>query len=473
MSILSAQIVSALNNYSSIAPIMTKDLIENVGRTTMAYCNSGEKTRKYEATEKFIDANMSSLFWFGSIPFANKIFNITAFKAAKLNPEISLSFFKEGEKSQSINNVIDKVSKNELASKIVSSKGKIIDIKAVLENVNKNAKMFKNLQISRMLTSLAFATFLSAVVLPKSIIKLTQFFIDKDNKKGKLNTNNNKSISFGGSERFFKTFEQFTGKNKTLKQVAFKSLGTTLFNKALTAQQSALEGMAAMDIAISSGRIYYVNKREKDALNGKKPKVKYAAGLEKFIREAGAFYLIYFGGNHIKKAIDKITKNDLDSLIIEDKNFVKELKSGLLSENPIKSLNDEQILNFIDKNIGSDRNVFIKYAKKMNWIETAKNEKGQTVRNPLKYVDITKLNDNFETIAKNAKEFLTQGSKNLEDFIAQKAKIKRLGIYGNLAASSFAVCYILPKIMYGFRKLYTGSSEEPGIKEVLNNSNKN
>ena len=53
MSIIPISIVSSLNNYNSIVPIVTKDLVENGGRTAMAYHNTGEKTKKYEATEKF------------------------------------------------------------------------------------------------------------------------------------------------------------------------------------------------------------------------------------------------------------------------------------------------------------------------------------------------------------------------------------------------------------------------------------
>lgn len=468
MSILSTQIVSALNNYSSITPIMTKDLIENVGRTTTAYCNSGKETRNYEATEKFIDANMSSLFWFGSIPFANKIFNLTAFKFTKLDPEVSLSYLKNGEEIQKINKVLERVSDNKLPQRIISNKGKVIDVKTILENVAQNENRFKNLQISRMFISLAFATYLSAVVLPKSIIKLTEIFINSNNKKKNSSKYTaNKIVSFG-------SFDSFIGKNTNTKNpskgiVSFKSLKSSIFNKAITAQNSALEGMAAMDIAISSGRIYYVNKREQDALNGRKSKTRYAAGLEKLIREVGAFYLIYFGGNHIKKIIDKFTKNNLDPVIIEDKNFIKELRSGAFNTNPIKTLTGEQTLDYIDKNINNENEVFIKYAKKLGWIQTVKNEAGQTFRNPLKYVDMKKLSDNFDIICENSKEFLKQGGENLEKFIAKQAKIKRFGIYGNLIASSFAVSYILPQIMYSFRKLYTGSSEEPGIKEVLNN----
>ena len=48
MSILSTSFISSINNYNSIAPLMIKDLIENVGRTSMAYYSSGKETKKYD-----------------------------------------------------------------------------------------------------------------------------------------------------------------------------------------------------------------------------------------------------------------------------------------------------------------------------------------------------------------------------------------------------------------------------------------
>ena len=163
------------------------------------------------------------------------------------------------------------------------------------------------------------------------------------------------------------------------------------------------------------------------------------------------------------------TKNKLDPVILEDKNFVNELKSGMLSINPIKAMSDEKVINYIDSNINNSRNPFIKYAKKLNWIETVKDKTGRVYRNPIKYLDVKSLRENFDIITDAVPEFLKQGGENLEQFIKRKAKVKRFGIYGNLALGSFAVCYILPKIMYEFRKRYTGSNEEPGIKQVLKN----
>ena len=461
MNIISTNIVSALNNYNSIVPIVTKDLIENGGRTAMAYHSAGEKTKKYEATEKFIEANMASLLWYGAIPATKKLFNITAFKGFNLKPEISLEYLKNGE--QNINSVIKKINDGSLP-KTFLQKGKKIDVIGALNKIAQNTKKYKGLHISRMLISTIIPTILSAVALPKAIIALTQYKVNLDNKSHNKNTNEQKS------KIYFKGFSDF--KKQKAKNVSFKSLGTILTNKAAQAQTSLLGDMVAVDLAISGSRIYYANKREQEALNGKKTKAPFAAGLEKLIREGGFLYLIYFGGNHIKNGIDKLTKNNLDPVILEDKNFVNELKNGKFTKNPLKSLKQKEAIEFIDQNIGNGNSVFIKYAKKMKLIETVKDENGKVFRNPFKYINLEKLSEQFDLMSKSAKEFLEKGGKDIEKYVLKKAKTKRIGIFANLAASSFAVCYILPKITYGFRKWYTGNTEEPGIINVISSSQK-
>ena len=167
MNILSTNIVSALNNYNSIVPIVTKDLVENGGRTLMAYHSAGKETKKYEATEKFIEANMASLLWYGAIPFTKKIFDLTLFKAFKLNPEISLEYLKKGE--QNINSVMKKLKDGSLPATVIKN-GKTIDTCKTLNKIAKNAPKYKGLHIARTLISTIIPTVLSAVVLPKTII---------------------------------------------------------------------------------------------------------------------------------------------------------------------------------------------------------------------------------------------------------------------------------------------------------------
>ena len=454
MSIISTQLISALNNYNSITPIVTKDLTENFGRTAMAYHCSGEKTRKYEAKEKFIEANMSSFVWYGVIPLIKKIFDLTAFKSAKLNPDISLKFLDKNEKVQNIYEIQKKITKGDLPKNILN-KNKLIDTKTVLNNIEKNTAKYKGLHVSRMLLSTIISAYISVFVLPKAIISMTKRKLD------------NEKNDFLNKKEVFKEFGNFKGKKA---QISFKSLGTTLLKKASEAQSSLLGDMVAVDLAISGSRIYYADKREKEALKGKKTKAPYAAALEKLIREGGFLYLIYFGGKHIKNGIDKLTKNNFDPLVLEDKNFVNELKSGLFKKNPLKNLNEKQTIDFIDKNINNDKQVFIKYAKKMKLIDTVKDGNGKLFRNPFKYVDIENLKKHFDVMAESAGEFLKNGKAHLEKYVSHKAKTKRLGIYGNLAAGSFLVCFALPKIVYGFRKWYTGNNEEPGIINVMKNS---
>ena len=152
-------IISALNNYSSITPIVTKDLIENGGRTAMAYASAGEETKTYEATEKFIEANSASLLWYGAIPFVKKIFDLTAFKKANLNPDVSLEALTQGKTVQNVDDIIKKIDSGELPQKMKVKKGffkkttELVDTKQVLLNVKNNSKTFKKLHVARLITS--------------------------------------------------------------------------------------------------------------------------------------------------------------------------------------------------------------------------------------------------------------------------------------------------------------------------------
>ena len=153
----------------------------------------------------------------------------------------------------------------------------------------------------------------------------------------------------------------------------------------------------------------------------------FAAGFEKLIREGGFLYLIYFGGNHIKKTIDKLTKNNFDPIILEDKNFVTELKNGTFETNPLKGLSQKESLDFIDNNINSDKSAFIKYAKKLNLIETVKSHDGKVFRNPFKYLDLNHLNEQFDSMSKSASEFIEKGGGYITTFSNRKRSKNLLG----------------------------------------------
>ena len=71
-------IFSALGNNSSLWSIATKDGIETIGRTTMAYKEGSKTSKKFgklEAREKLIEANATSLVWLGGIPLLKVLFD--------------------------------------------------------------------------------------------------------------------------------------------------------------------------------------------------------------------------------------------------------------------------------------------------------------------------------------------------------------------------------------------------------------
>lgn len=450
-------IISALNNYSSITPIVTKDLVENVGTTTMAYVNAGESTRTYETTEKFVETNSASLLWYGAIPFIKKAFDLTVFKKANLNPNVSLEALTQGKTVQNVDDIIKKIDSGELPQKMKVTKGffkkttELVDTKQVLLNVKNNSKTFKKLHVARLITSTLIPTLLSAIALPKAIIALTEYNVQRNLKK--------------------KQEAEVKKQQDAAKKVSFAGIQDRLISKAALAQKSLLADMVAVDLAISGSRIYYANKREQEALQGRKTNAPYAAALEKALREGGFLYLIYFGGNHIKGFIDKLTKNKFDPIVLEDKNFIKNLKDNKLKVNPIKNMSEKDALAYIDKNINNEGEIFIDYAKKMKLIKTVENENSKTFRNPIKYLNVENLSKTFDEMVESANDFLKNGAGDLDKYVKKKATIKRIGVIGNLALSSFAVCYLLPKAMYSFRKWYTGSNEEPGITHVIEKAN--
>lgn len=461
MNILSTSIVSALNNYSSITPIVFKDSIENFGTTAMAYYNAGEKTRKYETTEKFIESNMTSVLWYGGIPFVKKMFDITAFKLAKLNPDIDLELLNKVN-AQNIEEIKKKMGKKILPEKITITKGffskrtELVDVNTILNDIQKNAKKYKALHVSRMLLSTALTGSLAIWTVPQLIIAFTQRNVEKKKQK---EVQKIKLKGTGNSSR-----DGYS--------VSFKSLQDVLLAKSALAQKTLLGDMVAVDLAISGSRTYYANKREKKALNGKKSPAPYAAALEKIIKEGGVLYLIYFGGKHIKAFVDKYTKNSFDPIIVEDKSFVSELRSGKFSKNPIKNMSESEALDFIDRNISSDENVFVKYAKKTKLIQTTKGSDNTIFRNPFKYLDVKALSDSFDEMQHTATGFLKDGGGSLSEFVKHKVKVKRIGVFANLIFSSFCACIVLPKLVYIFRKWYTGSNEEPGISKVIDKVSK-
>lgn len=474
MSLSVTNIISSLgNNSTSLAPIAVKDGIENLGRTAMAYKNGGE-TKSIEARERFIEATGTSVVWLGAIPAIRKVFDKTVFKLAGYDPKVDLKYLSD-KGAQSIEKVIEKSSGAQ---------------KKALQKVADNQGVYKALHISKTVVSTAIPLIILTKFLPKWIYSITNNIINKKAKNPDFNDDafikkEYFSNNFRGSNYAIRrknqenlNFTAFKGNKDAASAKSDVSFGgiKDLLNPLLAAQaaqHSPVSNMIFLDFGISGGRVVNEELRERKANDGKVGNHPHAAAIETAIREGGLMYFLYIGGSHIAKGIEKISEKflktpiTLDPKVLEGDSFISAIKEGRAIKS-LTNLDDKGIIDLIDSNLknGKFSDLTLEYAKKTNLIKLKKDGS----RDILRFIDTDKIKE----LNKNMIDFAQSAAKKSEPekFLTKAKWVKRAGIVGNIAISAIAVSYVVPKIMYAFRKHYTGSSEQPGIKAVEEKTNK-
>lgn len=273
-------------------------------------------------------------------------------------------------------------------------------------------------------------------ILPKLIFASSAKKIEKLRAKEAENKKSIQQVSFLQKDKFYKSKDiNFTG-NWVTKAANF----------------SAQDKMAVTDGGYAVGRVATArNKNERYDLA---------------FKMAGMMFLNFVAPKWIEKGLNKMTGVELDPLMLADKNFSEQIKTGNLK----LPVNDsaEELLKFVD-NLENKDTIFIKYAKKFEKIKMLDNG----IRDPREYVNIknlAKFRNDIETFALKA--------KNADDMTAflRKAKFaKSANILTNVALSSFLLAYALPKVQFAFRKFITGSDLEPGLapaEKIVDSSTK-
>ena len=81
---ITTKVVSTLGNKESLIPIMIKDGVDSASLT----CKSFKEGGAVEGMDRFIDEFGTQAIWIGGIPFYKKLIDLTAYKAAKINPAV-------------------------------------------------------------------------------------------------------------------------------------------------------------------------------------------------------------------------------------------------------------------------------------------------------------------------------------------------------------------------------------------------
>ena len=421
-------IISAIGNNSSIYPLIVRDCgIEAPSKVYLTYQeNKNDKDVAFLATrERLIDEYATSIVWLGGIPLVEKLVNKFIIEKKGFNPNVNLKLFQNSD-CQGIDYNIKKF-EGKVSKEIIDD----------LKKVRDNKGIYEKLLSTKFLAATAIPIAIMGFILPKMIFALTA----KTKAAQAKQNSQEKQLPLTQPTSFTSSiksdvFDKMSLKNK--KQTSF----TGNFSSTV-ANFTTYQKMATIDGGDAVGRVATSRKKNE--------------AVDIAFKMSGMMFLNFVMPKYIEKFLDWTTGKaldlnvKLDPLMLEDKEFLNEIKIGL---NIPKGTSGKALLDFIDENPTS---VFTKYAAKFEKVKLLPNG----IRDPRAYVDIEELKKFKNSIEEFAKKAIQ--SADIEKF-AQKAKVvKSVNILTNVGLSSFLLAYCLPKVQYAFREWFTGSKLEPGI----------
>lgn len=486
--------ISGLENSKSLVPMVLKDSIDVLGRTTMAYTQTDKKSSAHEARERFIEETGTGILWLGSIPFLRKILDKPLFNAFNPNPKIfkmdsSISFKK-------INNPESEqgIKDGKLVEKLLINKDKLPtdgkNYAAILR------KRLKYAHVSKTLVSTLVPFYLLAFVLPKLNQGLTKKLIKREKEKeANLEKTTNSSNNIDNKNVKFES-----NNSKKAKDPSFKGLKDLqdLINPiklAEGAQVDPVNNMLLLDYAISGNRVRVARNRQER--------------IETIIKEGGIIYFFYHGADQIKHGLQKFCNKigkpiDLDFITLKTKSFKQNLQKALhnpeqasefyqVMDKNSKGSNEKRILDFIDDAIHKDYNPKTNTFEHFEALQSAKDtglfgemkgilknkenkqvnqlfkdikDNKKSIRDSKEYIDTKAI----ETLGESMKKFYTNAKskctnqKSIDKLVNATKKYKAGMIIINIVICNMALGYALPELQYFIREKVWGNKEFPGVK---------
>lgn len=483
--------ISGLDSSTSVLPIVLKDNIDILGRTTMAYTQTDPKTRVHEARERFIEETGTGILWIGAIPALRWLFDKTCFnffnpdkKKFNFDPKLSLKKIANSHEEQGIKDIVKHCLKPNQTIKPDENKK---DLDKTLK------KAFKKAHITKTALSTLIPLGLILMVLPWTNQRLTKKLFTEEKDLNDKNGPNSESINNN---------QELGNSTKNSSNTLFKGWHDA-FNPtriAQGAQVNPVGNMLILDYTISSFRVWW----------GRTTQEKIEVG----VKEAGIIFFFYVGADLIKKGLQKACRKlgkpiRLDYITLQSKEFQDNTKKAIknkkaredflkiATDNKANSLEEKKTLDFIDKAIQEDyrdgrfhkyttlqaaketgligdfKGILIKRKKNPEvekLFEDIKNKK-KSIRDGNKYIKISKvkeLQSQMEEFLLNTERKAVNYKLSLSAAIDKEMKsiknVKLAMILLNIAICNAALGYVLPKLQYIMREKIWGSKTFPGIK---------
>ncbi|MDD3236690.1 MAG: hypothetical protein PHV37_01160 [Candidatus Gastranaerophilales bacterium] len=442
ISAISSKVVSTLGNPNSLVPLMVKDGVDSASLTYYSYKAGG----KVEGTDRALDEFGTQAIWIGGIPFFKKLIDKTAYKAAKLNPAVDPRIIADKDYS---------------AWAVKNAKGLMSNakqtVKDALQDSLVNVKKTKGLYMAKVAAATAL-TLISYFTLTKAKQKITKNRVEKEviaeqpaiNVKATHSKENQKflnehyknNVAFNAIENFSPN-QQKTAQPKT--NPAFKGLGKSVLEGIMF---NPVHNMKLIDAGITTERL--AQSRNKTEFT------------EHAIKEGIFLFFMYGLGNVLQKGINAASKKflkkpiDLDIQVLMSKELKNSLPNGKLAQDlakvPGKESKITDVLDFVVKN---PDNIVVQSAKKAGIVSTV----GKTLDvDTSKYISkdaIHGLTDNLKNIGDSFKN----SGETVEKFLKKTKGLKVASVMTNLVACCFVLGYVVPNVVYKYRKDKTGTTD--------------
>ena len=436
---ITTKVVSTLGNKESLIPIMLKDGVDSTCLTLKSFKEGGP----IEGMDRAIDEFGTQAIWIGGIPLFKKLIDISAYKLAKINPNIDPRIITNKEYSKWA---------TENAKGIIDKSGQTVK-DALEDSLKDGGKLAKNLYGGKVIaaTALTLATFFA---LTKSKQKNTK---DKTISQLQSVKNHDTYVKLPTS----KVFAEFEQQNKQNNKPSFKGLGKSIIEGVMF---NPVHNMKIIDAGITTERLACSRNKTEFA--------------EHAIKEGTFLFFIYGFGNMLENGINKLSDAvfkkpiDLKIDVLMDNN----LKEALLGDTVLddvaklpdatKSLTEK--LDFI---INNPDNILVKAAKKANVVQCVKDTAGNSVVDTSKFIDTLEL-ENLAKDLKNIDAKYKSSTDGITSFLNKTKALKVTSVLANIGISCVILGYLLPKAIYKYREWKTGTTKFHVVEDIKNEKKK-
>ena len=135
---------------------------------------------------------------------------------------------------------------------------------------------------------------------------------------------------------------------------------------------------------------------------------------------------------------------------------------------PAKDKSLTEKLNFV---LNNPDNIIVQAAKKSKIVSTVKDKSGNIFVDTSKYIDTKAIEDLAENLTNLDKNFKISNEP-VKKFLNKTKGLKVGSVMANIGISCFVLGYLIPKLVYKYREMKTGTTKFHVAEDIKKNNRK-